>query len=225
MRTIVAGGIVAAAVLLLAGCASASPGTGSAAPDASDAPPAPTASAGLDVLTGPEQRARLADLPMPSAAGEVIAIGTALQNPDGPAMLCYVVATSLPPQCAGPELVGWDWAAVPHEEASGVRWSDAAVALRATYDATAFAITPLEVLDLAALSMPQRPAPTGDLDQATQTAVQEDLWSLQRPDVLGGGGDGAGIAIIEVVHDDGSMQAFLDDIYGPGAVAVVPWLL
>ncbi|WP_029150106.1 hypothetical protein [Microbacterium indicum] len=32
------------------------------------------------------------------------------------------VAESLPPSCMGGAITNWDWSAVEHEEASGVRW-------------------------------------------------------------------------------------------------------
>lgn len=186
-------------------------------------PPMDTAA---PVITGADAQARLAELPTPSATEPVLAIGTVLEPASGPGagtpMLCYAVAQSLPPQCTGPEVVGWDWSTLQHEEANGVRWTDG-VAIRVTYDAAANAVTPVEMLDLAALSMLARETPTGSLDAATQQAVQEDVWALGRADVLGGGG-GHGIAEIEVVYDDGSMQAAFDEIYGTGVVHVWSWL-
>jgi len=48
---------------------------------------------------------------------------TVLESPDHGPELCYVVAESLPPQCGGPSVSGWDWAAVEGEErASGTTW-------------------------------------------------------------------------------------------------------
>lgn len=179
-------------------------------------PPLDTAA---PVITGDTQTA-LGELPTPSATEPVLAVGTVLDN--GTPMLCSSVATSYPPQCGGPEVLGWDWSTAEHEEANGVRWTDA-VAMRVTYDAAAHAVTPAEMLDLAALTMPARESASGNLDAATQQAVQEEIWSLQRPDVLGGGG-GDGIVEVEMVYDDGSIQAGFDEIYGPGVVHVVSWL-
>lgn len=179
-------------------------------------PPLDTAA---PVITGDTQTL-LAELPTPSATEPVIAVGTVLDN--GTPMLCYNIAASLPPQCGGPEVIGWDWSAVPHEEMNGVRWTDA-VAMTVTYDAAANAVTPMEMLDLAALTMPAREIVSGSLDAPTQQAVQDEVWSLQRPDVLGGGG-GDGIVEIEVVYDDGSIQAGFDEIYGLGVVHVWSWL-
>ncbi|MFG1702980.1 hypothetical protein ACFLIM_07290 [Nonomuraea sp. M3C6] len=36
--------------------------------------------------------------------------------------LCSMVAQSLPPQCGGPDVVGWDWSKVAHESVRGVKW-------------------------------------------------------------------------------------------------------
>ena len=178
------------------------------------------------VFTGEEAQARRAELPTPPATPPLLAIGTVLEADSGPnagvPMLCFMVLTSLPPQCGGPQVLGWDWSSVEHETLNGVRWTPD-LALRVTYDAAAGTLTPLEVLDLAALSLPAPETPSGTLDPAAVEAVQADIVTLKRPDVMGGGG-GDGIVVLEVVYDDGSIQAALDEIYGPGAVHVTSWL-
>lgn len=219
MRRIVVGGIVAVA-LAIAGCSSAV-GTSPAASPATEAPSAPAtpatpSSAATDVAEA------LASLPMPSPAAPVISVGTLLD--DGTPMLCFNVATSLPPQCGGPEVVGWDWTGVPFEEASGVRWADG-VALEGTYDASSFSIAPAgPPLDLAAITLPAREVPVGELSDAQLAAIQADVLTLERPDITGHGGEN-GTYAIDVVFDDGSMQAAFDEIYGPGAVYVHSWFI
>lgn len=47
---------------------------------------------------------------------------TVLASPEHGPQLCTSVALSLPPQCSGPDVVGWDWKAVKHEEQDGTRW-------------------------------------------------------------------------------------------------------
>jgi hypothetical protein len=220
MRRIVVVGIVVATLsIALAGCSSAG-----SAPDAPTPPAAssvPTATA-VAVATGAEARARLAELPTPTPAGPVLAAGTVLDA--GTPMLCFMVLTSLPPQCGGPAIIGWDWSAVPREEASGVRWSDT-VALEVVYDPAAYTLTPTQPpLDPAAITLPTREVPAGDLDEATIAALQADLVTIDRADVLGNGGE-QGTMVLEVVYDDGSMQAALDDIYGPGVVHVESWFV
>ncbi len=54
--------------------------------------------------------------------------------------LCHAVAESYPPQCGGPEIVGWDWDAVDGEEsAGGTTWIDAVVT--GTWDGERFTVT------------------------------------------------------------------------------------
>lgn len=215
MSSILRSGVVAAAVVLLvAGCAAGPGSSGGSAPPASDAPPAPA----QPVVTGAEAQAQLADLPMPSAPEPVMAIGLVLD--DGEPILCLgPVAESAPPQCSGPALAGFDWAQVAEPvEMSGVRWAQ--VAMQVTYDAEAFTATQVgELLDLAAITLPAIEYPTGDLDDATIAAVQEDLMTLRRPDVFGAAGMD-GVVVLSVLHDDGSMQEAIDGIYGRGVVFV-----
>lgn len=225
-RTIVSG--IAAAVLsiALAGCASAgSAPDAPASPSASDSPTAPAA----PVSTGADAQARLAGLPTPSATEPVLAVGTVLEQ-DGIAGLCVgFVAESAPPQCAGMELIGWDWAAFEHQESGGVRWTQG-VAIEGTYDAAAQTFTPTgEPMSAAAIQLPAVETPQGDLDEATIAAVQQDLSTIQDdssrqdPNLLGSWGE-RGTVVLNVTYDDGSVQAALDDIYGSGVVFVVPAL-
>jgi hypothetical protein len=47
---------------------------------------------------------------------------TVLSSPAHGPQLCSFLAESYPPQCEGPDIVGWDWSAVEHESASGTSW-------------------------------------------------------------------------------------------------------
>ncbi|TMR95368.1 hypothetical protein [Nonomuraea basaltis] len=38
--------------------------------------------------------------------------------------LCQAVMESLPPQCGGPDVIGWDWSKVKHESLRGVKWGE-----------------------------------------------------------------------------------------------------
>ncbi len=57
------------------------------------------------------------------------AVATVLEGPDhGPQLCLGDIAASLPPQCGGPDIVGWSWDAIDGEEsASGTSWTDAHV--------------------------------------------------------------------------------------------------
>lgn len=51
-------------------------------------------------------------------------VATVLEGPDGGPFLCHAVDASLPPQCGGPEIVGWDWSQVTAETAADTTWGD-----------------------------------------------------------------------------------------------------
>ncbi|QSB04133.1 hypothetical protein [Natronoglycomyces albus] len=66
--------------------------------------------------------------------------GTVLQGPDDEApQLCQVVQHSLPPQCSGIDLEGWDWDDVNHESEADHRWGEYTVT--GTYDGQTFTLT------------------------------------------------------------------------------------
>lgn len=66
---------------------------------------------------------------------------TVLESPEhGPQLCLGGVATSLPPQCSGPDIVGWDWDAVADEESvAGTSWGRYRVV--GTFDGVAFTLT------------------------------------------------------------------------------------
>src|SRR5690349_60719 len=71
-------------------------------------------------------------------AGLVTILAKAGQDPE----LCLGgVAESLPPQCSGPAISGWDWDSHKgmYDEANGVRWGSFAVTGR--FDGTGFEVT------------------------------------------------------------------------------------
>jgi hypothetical protein len=78
---------------------------------------------------------------VPVVEGELATRGlvTVLDDGDGPE-LCHSVAESMPPQCSGPKITGWDWAAHPeHEDQGGVRWGS--FHLTGTFDGATFAVS------------------------------------------------------------------------------------
>jgi hypothetical protein len=76
-----------------------------------------------------------------SAAGALYrGSGTVLESPEHGPELCANVQDSLPPQCGGVPLIGWDWDAVDGEEsASGTTWGDWEVT--GTWDGEALTLT------------------------------------------------------------------------------------
>ncbi|WP_137843584.1 hypothetical protein [Microbacterium sp. 2FI] len=71
---------------------------------------------------------------------------TVLDDGDGAELCLGGVLESLPPQCGGPLLVGWDWSDVEgaYEEESGTRWGSFVVT--GTYDSAADEFTPTDVV-------------------------------------------------------------------------------
>jgi hypothetical protein len=68
-------------------------------------------------------------------------IGTVLDAGDGPELCLGPILESLPPQCGGRKLVGWDWSAVESEHRAGVRWTGPEYVVTGTYDGTTFTLT------------------------------------------------------------------------------------
>jgi len=69
------------------------------------------------------------------------AASTVLESPDhGPQLCLGVMADSYPPQCEGPDVIGWDWGAVEGEEsAAGTTWGRYTVV--GTWDGEALTLT------------------------------------------------------------------------------------
>ncbi|MGJ0388452.1 hypothetical protein [Microbacterium sp. CGR1] len=189
-----------AGVLCVAGCA-AGPGSS----------PAPTSSGSPTWDSG-------AVVP---PEGRVIGTGTVL-DVAGETQLCLgAVAESYPPQCSGIPLDGWTWDGVDGSETSGdVTWGTYAV--YGTYDGERYTVTDPPIM--LALYDPVRPDdPAGGIEGTSSDA---DLARAQ--DKLGASlGDGAltlwtdrGYVWVQVVWDDGTLQAAVDAAYGEGVVFV-----
>lgn len=93
---------------------------------------------------GSDEPGASAELPtgVPAAEGEVATRGlvTVLDAGDGPQLCLGGVAESFPPQCSGPELVGWTWAELQGwQRESGVRWGEFAVT--GTWDGERLSVT------------------------------------------------------------------------------------
>lgn len=194
-----------AGMLTLTACAT---GTGPAAPISSAAPDAPSLSYAL---------------PAPPT-GEVIGIGTVMDDAGNVELCLGPVAESFPPQCSGIPLTGWDWGGIAYGERSDdKRWG--AYAVTGTFDGEVFAVTqqpiPLALYD------PMAPAdPTGGADGTTSEAR---LLAIQSSlaDLLGDDGDAylasypeRGHLWVTVVWDDGTLQQAADDDFGTGVVIV-----
>ncbi len=80
----------------------------------------------------------------PAASGGAVTTRypvTVIDGGDGAELCLGGVAESLPPQCGGPELIGWDWTDHDgdYEHVAGVRWGDFKVT--GTFDGTDLTVT------------------------------------------------------------------------------------
>lgn len=101
------------------------------------AEPETLAAAGGISVPAPSEEDR--NLVEPEYQGRFAVTATVLESPEHGPQLCSAVAESYPPQCGGPDLVGWDWSTVPAESASGTTWGD--YRLVGTFDGERFTLT------------------------------------------------------------------------------------
>lgn len=71
--------------------------------------------------------------------GRFRVMATVLENQAHGPQLCQAVAESLPPQCGGPDIVGWKWDGLPHESVNGTKWGS--FILTGTFDGKSFTLT------------------------------------------------------------------------------------
>ncbi len=222
-RPIPAAPLLLAAALLLGACGSPAPGPGRQMtfPTSSASPTATTGSA-TATATPPVAR------PIPSvppAREPVSGRGLVLQTPDKPPQLCLgPVAASMPPQCDGVPLVGWDWStAGPHDEddVDGGVTRSGSYAVTGRFDGRALTVTgsvPLRPDDVDTEPSP-RPSAPPDLDAAQWDGVGRALAVAPGLITLGRDGD-TGPLLVTVVYDDGTIQDWADASFGAGTVVV-----
>ena len=165
--------------------------------------------------------------PQPTLTGdELVGQGTVLQQGDAEPQLCLGgVMESYPPQCSGPTILDWDWSLAQYSEtASGVTWGTYAVF--GTWDDTAFTQTqpPIPLSLYSPIGSPdprQDPENAGVSDEATLTEIQT---ALNQPQVLSSGTMN-GYLWLSVYYDDGTIQKYVDEQYGPDVVIVRSALL
>ena len=173
---------------------------------------------------------------IPAATGTVSTRGVVTVRDDGQPVVCLgPVAESWPPQCDGPPLVGWDWrrerlvlgqpgAGHSHEQAGGVRWGR--YFLTGSWDGRVLTVqtaVPEALYDGTPEQPGDLPPPGRNLSPAELDALLVELGE-GLPGVLSAYPDDAGRVRVDVVYDDGSLQAWADATYGPGLVVVNPML-
>ncbi len=167
-------------------------------------------------------------IPEPIPAGDVIGQGTVLQEGETSAQFCIgAVMESYPPQCGGMPLVAWTFPEGTFEEASDVRWGTYAIV--GSWDGESFEVTG-EVVPLALYSPPAMlderldEANAGAGDEATLTEIQDEIAGFGNDSILSTWQQN-GYVFVQVRYDDGTVQGWLDQRYGPDLVAVQSALL
>lgn len=176
---------------------------------------------------GPGAGSTPAAFPQPTPTEtELVGVGTVLQQGDNDPQLCLgAIRESYPPQCSGPTIHGWDWSLARHSEtASTVTWGTYAVF--GTWDGTAFSQTqpsiPLSLYSPVGSPDPRRDAANaGTGDAATLQKISDELAD---PQILTSAPMN-GYLWVSVLYDDGTIQRYLDETYGPDVVIVQSALL
>jgi hypothetical protein len=149
--------------------------------------------------------------------------GLVIDEGDGARMCLGMVMESLPPQCEGPVVVGWDWDEVDGEEAAaGVIWGEYRV--RGLWDGDVFTLDrqPVHTPLRAATHDPSAPVPSTSPDPAcaSSEARLPELRSAV-PDIVSVMIDLAdGCVVVGVEYDDGTLQAAVDERFGDGAIKI-----
>jgi hypothetical protein len=201
------------ALLLLPACGSAD--DDSRAQDRSDDAPASVSSPGPDV--------DIVEPPVPDGLVRTATTATVIDTGDGPELCLGPIAESYPPQCSGPPVEDWAWAAqAPSFERQGsTRWG--AFAVTGRWDGTTFTVTdavPAALYDPVPVQPASPPAPSRDHTAAELEDVADEL-TASLPGVQGAYADAAtGHVLVDVTYDDGSLQEAVDAAYGAGVVVV-----
>jgi hypothetical protein len=166
--------------------------------------------------------------PMPTepvaADGEVVTRYAATVMDTGSPELCLgPVAESYPPQCGGPPLEGWDWAAYEgaYDQQGDVRWG--VFFVTGTWDGTTFVVASAEPGDGSIPTEPELPPPPDDPPSTDELGrIADEVRDLGR--ATGAYANEAQV-LVDVPYDDGSLQAWVDEEYGDGVVAVTASLI
>ncbi len=166
----------------------------------------------------------------PAEDVELVTTASVLQKDGSEPQLCWAMAESMPPQCSGPGVAGWDWETVEGEqETAGTTWIDV-VRLHGTFDGRTFTPTrPPDVPD-GDVDSPFPPCVVagedhrGD-DPMTDAELRRLLEKLGDVEGFVAGSPGDGVVELQVVSDvDGALQRRLDAEHGAGVVVVDPMM-
>ncbi|GAB6983509.1 hypothetical protein [Nocardioides pyridinolyticus] len=164
---------------------------------------------------------------VPAAPGQVTTRGIVTVMDTGSPELCLgPVAESWPPQCGGPPIEGWDWA--DHdgvfERQQDTRWG--LFVVTGTWDGATFgydSAVPAALHNPIVDAEPVLPRPAVELSQGELDEIAEQVGS-DLPGAQGAYAEG-GHVLVDVIYDDGSFQAWVDEEHGAGVVVVSSMLV
>ena len=150
--------------------------------------------------------------------------------------LCWLMYQSLPPECEGVDLVGWDWGSAdrPFEEQSGVRWGEYFVTGTYSFESDALTVETATVdgpdigfawdgatgaiCEDGSERIPEEFRPVYD-QGATQ--IVSETYGVQSQWVAS---DGCDALAIGVAFDDGRLQQLFEQDSVEARVVIVPLL-
>jgi hypothetical protein len=158
---------------------------------------------------------------VPAADGPVVGLGLVLDaSAEGKPGFCLgPVAESYPPQCTGLAMEGWDWKEHKgdFDNASGVKFGS--FAITGTFDGTT--LTYQSAVSGAVYDPMPWPEPTSSAAEAHSQAELESI-AQHLQDLPGALSTmpGDNLVVVDVIHDDGTLQDWADATYGDGLVFV-----
>ena len=211
MRTCIV--LATTALLLLPACGSADDDSRAQDPNGDAAASA----------SSPSPDAGAVEPPVPDGLVRTASTATVIDTGDGPELCLGPIAESYPPQCSGPPVEDWAWAAhAPGFDRQGsTRWG--AFAVTGRWDGTTFTVTdavPAALYDPVPVEPSTPPAPGRDHSPAELEDIADEL-ARSLPGAQGAYADtAAGHVLVDVTYDDGSLQDHADAAYGAGVVVV-----
>jgi hypothetical protein len=155
---------------------------------------------------------------IPAADGPVVGLGLVLDT-GKPGFCLGPIAESYPPQCTGLAMTGWDWSdhQGDFDNASGVRFGSFAVT--GAFDGET--LTYESAVSGALYDPMPWPEPTSSATEDHTRAELEDI-AQQLGELPGALSTmpGDNLVVVDVVHDDGSLQDWADSRFGDGVVFV-----
>ena len=185
------------------------PTTATSAPTTSLAPPSDEPVG--DLTPGPRGNTTITALPpLADPSGSYKLATFVIQDPSGPPVACMGgVAESLPPQCGGIALIGFNWSNVTFNEANGVRFSGGDVYLEGSFEGDAFRLT----LNRDATADDRGPQVTRDLSAACPEP--EGGWANVDPDLVSSADFDAAIAYADSIDDRSAVWVSQPAMSGP----------